>query len=395
MATGSIERRGKSSWRLSVSAGTDYNGKRITFKKTIRANTKAEAEIELARYIAEIASPNYKLPDNITLNEFVQIWLRDHAERDLQPKTLVGYKSILNRRILPEFGARPMAEIKPIEINRFYTKLLNMKKVPGSRSGGTLSSQTVRHYHMLLSKIFNDAVRLEIVEKNPLQRVFAPKVKQRRIKLEDTSLEDILQALEEEPIQYQVLINLTIGTGMRLGEVAGLEWRHIDFKRHLLQVNQSAQQITGKEIIIKDPKSQTSERNIALPESVLELLTTYKEVQKSYPTILNAPNWVFRNPDGTHMKPNLLSDWFRRFLKRHNLRHMRFHDLRHLSATLSLQNGISPTNVAARLGHAKTSTTMNIYSHALRSVDVEAAANLDRLLRKAKESSSKLEEDIA
>lgn len=110
----------KKLWCLSVSAGTDYNGKRITFKKTIRANTKAEAEIELARYIAEIASPDYKLPDNITLNEFVQIWLRDHAERDLQPKTLVGYKSILNRRILPEFGARPMAEIRPIEINRFY-----------------------------------------------------------------------------------------------------------------------------------------------------------------------------------------------------------------------------------------------------------------------------------
>ena len=232
----------------------------------------------------------------------------------------------------------------------------------------------MRHYHILLSKIFIDAIRIEVIYKNPLQRVFAPKVKQRRIKLEDTSLEDILQALEEEPIQYQVLINLTIGTGMRLGEVAGLEWRPIDFKRYLLQVNQSAQQITGKEIIIKYPKSQTSERNIALPESVLELLTTYKEVQKSYPPILNSPNWVCKNPEGTHMKPNLLSDWFRRFLKRHNLRHMRFHDLRHLSATLSLQNGISPTNVAARLGHAKTSTTMNIYSHALRSIDVEAAS---------------------
>ena len=395
MALGSIERRGKNSWRLIISAGSDCEGKRVSLKKTIRANTRKDAEIELARYAVEVSAPGYEPPEDMTLNEFVQLWLRDHAERNLKPKTILGYKSIINRRILPELGSRKMSEIKPIEISGFYTKLLSMKTVPGSRSEGSLSSLTVRHYHMLLSKIFTDAVRLEVIDKNPLQRVVAPKVKQRRIKLEDASLEGILLALEKEPIQYQVAINLTIGTGMRLGEVAGLEWKHIDFKRRLLQVNQSAQQITGKGIIINDPKSQTSERNIALPECVLEFLVTYKEEQKTYPTILSIPNWVFKHPDGTHMKPHLLLSWFRRFLRKHNLPHMRFHDLRHLSATLSLQNGISPTNVAARLGHAKTSTTMNIYSHALRSVDIEAAENFDRLLRKVKKTSTKIEEDIA
>ena len=118
--------------------------------------------------------------------------------------------------------------------------------------------------------------------------------------------------------------------------------------------------------------------------SDLKLLREYKERQKSYTKKRLQADWVFKHPDGRHMKPHLVSNWFSHFIKRKQLPPMRFHDLRHLSATLSLLAGISPTNVAARLGHSKVSTTMNIYTHALRSVDNLAAKKLNEVIIKNK-----------
>lgn len=384
MTSGNLERRGLNSWRLTVRAGKDALGMRIIFRKTIRAATRHEAELELAKYVAEVTAPGYESPSTMTLKEFTVIWLRDHAERNLEPKTIVGYRSILERRILPALGGLLLARIKPLDINHFYHQISSLKKVAGSRSGGGLSAQTIQHYHRLLNKIFNDATRLGIIEHNPIARALTPKVKPKRLKIEESQVESLLPALESEALRFRVLICLTIGTGMRLGEVTGLEWKHVDLERGFLRVDQSAQYIAGQGIIIKDPKSTSSERNIALPAEVISLLREYKEKQKNYSKKRRQADWVFRHPDGRHMQPHLVSSWFSRFVKRKNLPHMRFHDLRHLSATLSLLAGISPTNVAARLGHSKVSTTMNIYTHALRSVDNLAAEKLNEVITKNK-----------
>lgn len=378
---GNIERRGKNSWRLKVSAGFDLNGKRKVQTKTVRAKDRKEAEVALAAFIAEVKAPGYQEPENMTFREYAEIWLEDHAERNLQPKTITGYKSILERRILPELGGMRISKITPLEVNRFYSKMAALKKVPNSRSHGTLSNRTLRHYHVLLNKMMTDAVQLGIIKENPTARVSAPRVKPKPLEMEDSSIEELLLAIQKEELRYRALVLLTLGTGMRLGEVTGLEWKHIDFENKRIFIKQSAQYIAGRGIIVKEPKSYSSNRVNAIPEEALNLLKKYYEEQDKYPKCTDKFDWVFRNPDGSHMKPPLVSGWFARFLRKHGISHLRFHDLRHLSATLSLQNGISPTNVAARLGHSKTSTTMDIYSHAFKSVDIEAAEKLNNVLK--------------
>jgi len=394
---GSVERRGKNSYRLIVSGGTDTNGERIVYKKTIKANTRREAQIALAAFVAEVKAPGYQDPQNMAFWEYSEIWLASHAERELQPKTIAGYRSILEKRLLPYFGKMRIADINPLDINQFYIQMEKLATVPNSRSKGRLSKRTIHHYHTLLNKMMVDAVKMGILKENPVERCTAPRPKARKIEFEENPLNVLLAAIQKEELRYQALLLLTLGTGMRLGEVTGLEWKHVDFEKKIIHIVQSAQYLPESGVVCKEPKSTSSRRSIAAPEDVLLILARYREEQEGYPKLKDAPDWVFRQPDGGHMKPNLLSGWFGRFRRRRELPEMRFHDLRHLSATLSLQQGISPTNVAARLGHSKTSTTMDIYSHALRSVDKEAAEKLNSVLKlpTAKEESRTIEQEAS
>ncbi|WP_261134786.1 site-specific integrase [Bacillus sp. Marseille-Q3570] len=192
---------------------------------------------------------------------------------------------------------------------------------------------------------------------------------------------ELLKVIKDEPLKYNVLINLAIATGLRKGELLGLEWSHVDFDKKTIEVKQSSLYVKGKGVFTKPPKNESSVRTISIPSSITSLLRTYKIHQKEE-SMKVRDEWhqsdrLFTTWNGMPMHPNTINNWFPKFLKRNNLTPLPFHGLRHTAATLLIGKGVHVKTISNRLGHSNISTTMDIYGHALKSSDEEAANKLD------------------
>ena len=190
--------------------------------------------------------------------------------------------------------------------------------------------------------------------------------------------------LNNEPIQYQTMITLLVYTGIRRGELCGLEWRDIDFENQVMYVCRSSQYIGNKTMITKEPKTKSGIRHFTLSKTACFLLKDYKNWQEEQKT--NAGDqWkesdrLFTSWNGNPIHPDTVTDWFSKFIKRSGLPYVTLHSLRHTNATLMIAEGTDVCTISKRLGHANTATTLNIYAHALKSKDKEAANTLESVL---------------
>jgi integrase len=380
---GSIQKRGKNKYLLTVSAGFGVGGKRIRYTRTVEAKSRKEAEKKLALFVAEVEKGLVTDSEKLTLEKFAEKWMTEYAEKQLAPKTVSHYRDLL-KRIIPALGHIRLGKLKPMHLIKFYNMLLE-DGIRMDGKSGTLSETTVAHYHRLLSSMLNDAVEWQIIADNPAARVKPPKAKKKEIShYDDEKVLLLLQKLEDEPIKYKTAVILTLFTGMRLGELMGLEWADVDFEKCTIRIRQSSQYVKGKGIITKDPKNESSKRIIAVPAEVMELLKTYKKWQNEerlkMGELWEESGRVFTQENGKPMFPDTPSKWFAKFIKKHNLPHITFHGLRHTNATLLISQGTDIKTVSKRLGHAETSTTLNIYSHAIEKADREAAEKLSSLL---------------
>lgn len=390
---GSIEKRGENSWRLTVDAGELPDGKRNRPRKTIRVEDKAllrttkrlqdYLESELAKFKIEVESGQYIAPEKMTFGAFVKEWREKYAVDHLAERTLYTYDVNLKTHILPVFEHQRLEQIKPLHIVSFLKQLSQ----PGSRKDGqTLSSGSIQFIHRTLKNIFKRAVEWKVIRDNPVASVQKPKVMSRKnTPYDETEVALLLTALQNEPFHWRMMITLALITGMRRGELLGLEWKHIDLKSGVISVEQSVS-LSPKGIAhVKEPKTKGSRRKVALPASVLEELKEYakhqaKERDKNE-IIWEGGDYKFLfchlNGKAYHQERPYL--WFRHFLKKHGLRYIRFHDLRHTSATLLINQGVHAKIISERLGHGSISTTMNVYGHALQSADQAAADKFETL----------------
>ena len=185
--------------------------------------------------------------------------------------------------------------------------------------------------------------------------------------------------------KWKTLTLLILTAGLRIGEALGVEWKHIDFKKNTLLIEQSSQYIDKVGIITKSPKNNSSKRLITLPESMVELLKHYRSVKNAERLQLGDKwtdsNRLFTKWNGNPMYPGSLGKWLKDFCIKNELPHVTPHSLRHLSATILINSGISLKNLSARLGHNKTSTTIDIYAHFLMSTDKLAADKMENVLK--------------
>lgn len=384
---GSIEKRGKESWRLTVSAGIDSEGNQIRIRKTIKAKSKREAEKELAKMVTEIEKGQFVEPTKLTFADFVERWIEDYAKRNLAPKTLHRYIQILQSRILPVLGHIKVEQIKPVHLLEFYSNLTE-EGIRLDGKAGKLSDTTIQYHHRVLSSIFQSAVQWQVIYNNPCSRVKPPKVKKRQSACyNEQQTADLLRALENEPLKYKVIVILALSTGLRRGELMGLEWSDINFKSNTLEVKRTSQYVPGIGVITKEPKTETSKRVISIPESVMSLLKKYKSEQAKerleVGDLWQGSDRLFTTWDGRPMHPDTISGWFPELLNRNGLPRIPFHGLRHTAATLLIGQGVHAKTISSRLGHSSISTTMNIYGHALRSADREAADKIDSIIRQS------------
>lgn len=385
-------------YEIRVSMGCDMNGKKIVKYKTWvpdKNYTPKQLEKELERqkmlFEEEVKTGNCA-NSNIKFEPYSKIWIKDYGEQNLVPKTLSRYCEYL-KRINKAIGHIKLKDLQPLHLNAFYRNLaedgvnLKAKRDENGKiiSNGKLSPKTIVEHHRVISKLLSTAVKWNYINDNVARRADPPKVPARDIEfLDENETKEMLKALNGESITYRTMILLLVYTGMRRGELFGLEWKDIDFKNGYLHIVRTSQYIGNKQLITKEPKTKSSKRTMKISNDMLKRLKIYQAWQSEQRLKIgsewNDTDRLFTQWNGLPMYPDSLTKWFKLFLKRHNLRQVTLHSLRHTNATLMIAEGTDIRTVSGRLGHSNTSTTLNIYTHALKSKDTQAAEILNDIL---------------
>lgn len=390
---GSIEKRGKNTYRLVVSTGKNLDGSRARRTKTIHG-TRKDAEIALAEFVTEANRGLVPEGKPVTFEEFYHIWQVNYGTKDLAPSTYNRYVGMLESRILPYLGSFTLEKIKPTDLMKLYdmleqdTQIKRLAKNNGERTLKPLSKKTILEHHRLISAMLHKAVYWQLIPYNPAERVQPPRApKAQRRFYDDEQCKVLLKGLnelEENEMKYKVAIILTVFTGVRLGELMGLDWENIDFKNKEITVNKSSQYLASTGVYTKPPKTPSSFRHISIPDSVIEILEEYKLWYDSQKELCGEfweeSNRLFIQDNGKPMHPDTVSKWFVKFVQKIGLPYLNFHGIRHTNATLLISQNVDVAVVAARLGHAQISTTFNFYVHPLASHNRSAGIVLQNLL---------------
>lgn len=386
---GSVENRGNNRWRLTYPMGLNDNGKQIRVRKTVSAKNKTQAKKMLAEFISKVELENYNPSKNLRFNQLVAQWKDKYLTEECSPKTQEIYNSILDSHILPYFGKKHIDDIDPLFILQYLKNLTDAKsRQSESRGTGGLSAGTRQQHYFVLRSIFKHAVDWKLLDKNPMQSIRKPVIKRDpREPYNEKDIRTLFQSLKGEHFDKFVMIKFTLFTGMRRGEVSGTQWKDIDLDKGILNVQHALYYTKDKGYYLDDTKNESSKRVIQLPPSLVEDLKKLKNIQdKVRPP--KEQQWKDGKYDfvfitGDEFKPyfpNYLSHWFRRFLKRKNLKHISFHDLRHTLATLLINQGVHAKVISNILGHSNISTTMNIYGYVFKEAEQNVANKIDETL---------------
>ncbi|MBR3973244.1 MAG: site-specific integrase [Oscillospiraceae bacterium] len=419
------ERNG--SYQIAVSCGRDIFGKKIRETTTFTpdpALTPKKREKAVAEFAADferrVKNGQVLEGGKTTLKEFSDRWLKEYAPQKLQAGTVEAYRKELDK-VLPKLGHLKLTELRPANLNSFFVSMTKDGARADGRPGG-YSKATIKKTQDVLSSVLRTAAEWEIIEKNPMDKVrtvgeiaadkikfFTPdqaatfleyleqpqtvKVKGHN-RTDDTGIQYTVgdyEITKEVPEQYRVLYNLAIYTGLRKGELLALEWADIDFENNTVKVSKSCSVVMGQQVT-KCPKTKTSNRLVSIPRFLTLRLRALKTSRIAYRLSLGdywqGADWVFIQENGRQMNYCTPNQTMVKILKRYNDSHddelplIPFHGLRHTSATLLIAAKQDVRSVSSRLGHAQTSTTMNIYAHALQEADQKAANALENILVK-------------
>jgi integrase len=301
---------------------------------------------------------------NMALSDFMYHWL-ETARGHLRHNTWILYEQIIRDHIDPVLGQVKLDTLRTDHIQRLY-----------ALKGESVGPYTVRKIHITLHKALNQAVKWGIILRNPADLVERPpKPDAEHTVLTATQVQTLLQAARGTHLE--ALYHLAITTGMRQGEILGLRWSDFDEHRAVLQVRRQLQrQRAGGGLAFVEPKSKHSRRVLALDAGTVHKLLDHRERLRETRTL--APRWeendlIFPSTVGTPMEPRNLYRQFRLLLKKAGLPAIRFHDLRHTSATLLLSQDIHPKMVQERLGHSQIGITLDLYSHVMPTMQRHAA----------------------
>lgn len=250
-----------------------------------------------------------------------------------------------------------------------------------------LSPKTIVEHHRLISTIFSQAVKEQLVPTNTARRASPPKVPKHELDaFEADEVKEILSALQTESLKWQVITMLLIGTGARRGEIMGLRWNRVDFDNNRLYLCEN-RVYTVKTGAISTTLKTDESRYVTISPAITGLLRRWKEEQTAFFDHLGITpsGYVATADNGQPMHPDSPTDWLANFAKRHDLPPIHPHKFRHTQASLLIAEGVDILTVSKRLGHAKVSTTLDIYSHVLAKSDQQASNALDALLFREKE----------
>jgi integrase len=318
------------------------------------------------------------------------MWKNQQIE-EVAETTYDGYHTYIDRHLIPYFEELNLdiQDIKAGHIMDYVNYLSSDKGRKDNKIGGQ-SITSIRKIISILRKVFDYAVLYGDIKINPALQVPLPKREKhsnninkskRQVFLTAEEAQKMLDAFQNEEIGP--IIFVTLYYGLRKSEALGLRWQAVDFDNDTISINHTV--VGGNHIVAKDStKTYCSERTYQLLPDVKSLLLRLKEQQKEYKQRLGSGyhmnDYIFKNANGIPYRPDSLTRSFKRALARHGLPQMRYHDLRHSTASILVDKGWDINSIKEWLGHADISTTANIYAHISHRKKVSLAQDLDKTL---------------
>ncbi|MFC7321067.1 tyrosine-type recombinase/integrase [Halobacillus campisalis] len=335
---GSIEKRGKGSFRLSVVTGYDAKGKAIRERRNVKVRNKTLARQELAKFESEVLSGDYTKPTYTKLEDFYEEWLTNYAEDHFAPRTKNEYINIIQKRILPQLGHLRLMDIKPMHVVDFIDQL----KKGESRFDGKevpLSSSTIRNCYKALNSLLSVAADFGLIKNNPAKNIKLPTNSNKNaISFSKGTIDYIIECIGNEPFEKQVMFWIAFVTGCREGELVAIEGRHILPEKSAIRFEQSLTQVKGEGLKVKSIKNGM-DGTAAVPVELMTMIDKIVKEKKRHFMKLR-DRWydpehlyLFSDELGKPMRPDSVSQWWGRFRKRYDIGNVRFHDLRHYSVT--------------------------------------------------------------
>lgn len=389
---------GDGRFKIKVYGYYDRSGKQNRQQITIAARNRTEAkEIRdnlLVEYRSSLRKPSGQ---KMTFAEFGEDFIDNECvhNRQLSQDTIKNYRDKFTNYLKPYFGKLLLRDISAAEINLFLSWMRKPERrvrptTLKQKAKAALSDTTVIHAYVLLKNMLNQAFRLEYISINPMSRMRSPKMPEHKVPdFSITLLSDILKGLAEcESTHYALAMVVAVTSGCRRGEFLGIDWSDIDWKNYTINVHKTRRHADGGGVAVKSrPKNKSSNRKIKLNSSLMKLLAGHKKMQQELYADFGR-KWsisepVFTSAIGNPMAPNSLSDWATAFLEKIGYPDLSLKDLRHLSATLLASRNIPIQNVSSRLGHARTSTTQNMYVHLFQGADEMTGSAMDEMMNDA------------
>lgn len=375
--SGTIRQRKDGTWEARYTVGRDPGTGRQK-QKSVYGKTKAEVAQKLRRATAELDAGTYMEPSRMTVGAWLDVWHREYLG-SVKASTAAQYEYLLRVRIKPAIGAVKLSALTAPMIQHMYND--------AGKSG--LSPKSVRNLHGVMHKALNQAVKLGYIRANPCAACELPRVEKKEMQtIPPERIGEFMAAIRQDA--YATVYYVDLFTGLRQGEILGLTWDCVDFTRGTLTISRQLQKERGPGGQCRLVSLKNDRTRILTPApSVMDLLRSVQRQQKENrlkagSAWSNPMNLVFTGPLGGHLSSVTVYNHFKRIAQALGFPQVRFHDMRHTFATLSLQNGDDIKTVSENLGHATTAFTLDVYGHVTEQMRKESASRMQAFIDQAK-----------
>ena len=309
-------------------------------------------------------------------SEYKSYWYQNFSKPKLRQSTQLSYEGWICNRLIPGVGDIPLNKLTQADLQTFFRSMKEAGRMTNvDKCGKGLSDRSVRSCYAVCQMALDKAVEERLIHSNPAIGCKLPPLKGKEMKvLTQEEIQRFLIQAKAEGMYELFLLELT--TGMRRGELLALRWEDLNFATGKLHIDKQVNPVGGK-LVISEPKTKAANRTIILPPAMLEVLAEYKR------GIFSDLMFPSRMKPNQPVDPGYVRKRLQVILKRAGCKRIRFHDLRHTFATMSLENGMDVKTLSTIIGHVSSATTLNTYTHVTDEMRQKAAVNIDRGIAKA------------